>query len=80
MESGYRLDNVGKPIPRHIVERFTVRYGGHEVFAAQLHPAVSTNPYFAFYLRATRSGEVVFTWVDDEGGVVTHTSTLEVED
>jgi sulfur-oxidizing protein SoxZ len=79
MESGYRLDNVGKPIPRHIVERFTVSYDGREVFSARLHPAVSTNPYFAFYLRATRSGEVVFAWADDEGGVVTHTARLEVE-
>jgi sulfur-oxidizing protein SoxZ len=79
MESGFRLDNVGKPIPRHIVERFTCTYDGHEVFAARLHPAVSTNPYFAFHLRATQSGEVVFTWADDQGGVVTHTARLEVD-
>jgi sulfur-oxidizing protein SoxZ len=80
MESGFRLDNVGKPIPRHIVERFTCTYDGREVFRARLHPAVSTNPYFAFHLRATRSGDLVFTWNDDQGGVVTQTARLEVEE
>ena len=79
MESGFRLDNVGKPIPRHIVDTFTCTYDGREVFAVRLHPAVSTNPYFVFNLVATRSGDVVFTWKDDQGGVATHTARLEVE-
>jgi sulfur-oxidizing protein SoxZ len=78
MESGFRVDNVGRNIPRHIVDTFTCAYGGKEVFRAKLHPAVSTNPYFVFYLVATRSGELLFTWTDDRGGVATHTAHLEV--
>jgi sulfur-oxidizing protein SoxZ len=78
MESGFRLDNVGKPIPRHIVDTFTCRYDGRDVFRVKLHPAVSTNPYFLFYTVATQSGELVFTWTDDQGNVVTHTARLEV--
>ena len=39
MESGFRLNNVGKQIPRHIVESFSCEYDGHEVFRAKLHPA-----------------------------------------
>jgi sulfur-oxidizing protein SoxZ len=78
MESGFRLDNVGKPIARHIVDRFTCRYDGRDVFRVKLHPAVSTNPYFVFHAVATQTGALVFTWIDDEGNVATHTAQLEV--
>jgi sulfur-oxidizing protein SoxZ len=32
MESGFRLDNVGRTIPRNIVDSFTCTYGGKQVF------------------------------------------------
>lgn len=67
MESGFRLDNVGKTIPRHIIEWFTCTYGGKEVFRAKLHPAITANPYFAFHIIASESGELVFAWRDDKG-------------
>ena len=78
MESGFRLDNMGRPIPRHIVDSFTCAYDGKEVFRAKLHPAVSTNPYFVFYVIATQSADLLFTWIDDRGGVATHSARLEV--
>ena len=78
MESGFRPDNTGKPIPRNIVKSFTCAYAGKEVFRANLHPAVSTNPYFQFYLVATETADLVFTWTDDRGEVATHTARLEV--
>jgi sulfur-oxidizing protein SoxZ len=78
MESGFRLDNMGRPIARHIVDTFTCAYDGKEVFRAKLHPAVSTNPYFVFYVVATRSADLLFTWTDDRGGVATHSVRLEV--
>ena len=78
MESGFRLDNVGRPIPRHIVDTFTCTYGGKEVFRAQLHPAMSANPYFVFYVTAAQSDDLLFKWTDDHGDVATHTVRLEV--
>ena len=78
MESGFRHDNMGKPIARHIATDFNCRYNGREIFRATLHPAVSTNPYFAFYLVAQDPGELVFTWSDDRGGTVTETVQLDV--
>ena len=78
MESGFRLDNVGHPIPRHIVTAFTCLYGGKEVFRAKLHPAISTNPYFVFYVVAAQSADLSFTWTDDRGEVATHSVRLEV--
>ena len=65
-ESGFRVNNVGRNIPRHIVETFTCQYDGKEVFRAKLHPGVSTNPYLVFYVVATHSADLVFTWTDDQ--------------
>jgi sulfur-oxidizing protein SoxZ len=78
MESGFRVDNMGRTIPRHIVQSFTCTYAGKEVFRVRLHPAVSTNPYFVFHLVATDTAELVFTWTDDQGGVATERALLEV--
>jgi sulfur-oxidizing protein SoxZ len=78
MESGFRYNNVGQLVPRHIVENFTCTYNGREIFRARLHPAVSTNPYFLFHTVATESGELVFTWRDDQGGVATISARIEV--
>lgn len=80
MESGFRLDNTGRPIARHIVETFTCTYDGEEVFRATLHPAVSTNPYFSFYIAATHSADLLFTWTDDHGDVARHSAHLAVSD
>lgn len=78
MESGFRLDNVGQPIPRHIVTDFTCTYAGQQVFRAKLHPAMSANPYFVFYVVATQNGDLLLTWTDDRGEVATHSVRLEL--
>jgi sulfur-oxidizing protein SoxZ len=78
MESGFRLDNIGKNIPRHIIEAFTCTYGGKEVFRATLHPAVTANPYFAFHVVAVETGELVFAWRDDKGNSGEERTSLTV--
>jgi len=78
MESGFRHDNMGRPVPRHIVTSLACRYNGLEILSARLHSAVLTNPYFMFYAVATESGELAFTWTDDQGGVATQTAKIEV--
>ena len=78
MESGFRLDNTGKEIARHIIESFECTCNGREIFRARLHPAVSTNPFLTFYAVAVESGDFVFTWRDDQGGVATVTQNLVV--
>lgn len=78
MDSGFRVDNMGRTIPRHIVETFSCAYNGREIFRVRLHPAISTNPYFLFHAVATESGELVFTWSDDQGGSASQTARIEV--
>lgn len=76
METGYRTGPDGAAIPRRIVHRFTCAYGGEEVFAADLHPAVGANPYLAFSTVAIESGPLTFTWIEDGGSV--HVATAEI--
>jgi sulfur-oxidizing protein SoxZ len=78
MESGFRRDNRGLAIPRHIITSFVVTYAGAEVFRADLFPGVAANPYFGFTTTAVETGEVVFTWSDDRGDVTTERRTLTV--
>jgi sulfur-oxidizing protein SoxZ len=49
------------------------------VFAADLHPAISANPFLAFRTVATRSGELLFRWIDDRGAVREERAAIEVE-
>ena len=78
METGYRRTDMGAPIPRDIIERMTVTYDGATIFAAEMGPGVAANPYFAFTTRASRSGEVVFTWTDGRGATTIERRQLEV--
>jgi sulfur-oxidizing protein SoxZ len=79
METGYRLDNRGAKIPRDIISRFTCVYNGDEVFRAELFPAISANPFIAFSTVATESGELVFSWTDDDGQMQTEIRQITIE-
>ena len=78
METGYRLTERGAPIPRDIVRLFTCTYNGVEVFSAELHPAISANPYITFWTVATESGTLAFTWTGDNGFAVSTSANIVV--
>jgi sulfur-oxidizing protein SoxZ len=67
MEAGFRRDANGRLIPMNVVNAVVCRYGGREVYRAELGPGVAANPYFAFWVRAEASGEVSAEWLDDAG-------------
>jgi sulfur-oxidizing protein SoxZ len=78
METGFRYDHVGKAIPRNIIKEFVCSYNGVEVFRAELHPAVSANPFLAFHTVATESGKIEFKWSGDNGFSATETVDITV--
>ncbi|MSO76906.1 MAG: thiosulfate oxidation carrier complex protein SoxZ [Alphaproteobacteria bacterium] len=78
MESGQRVDDNGRPVPRKILRRFVCTYNGVEVIAADWHPAVASNPYLAFFARAGESGSIEFAWTDDDGTLTRETATIQV--
>ena len=67
METGNRKGKDGKKIPRKIINKFTAKFNGKDVFSADLNPSVSANPYLAFNIKVPGSGEWVFTWLEDGG-------------
>ncbi len=78
METGYRPGADGVVLKRDIIRRFTVRYNGEQVFAAELHQAISANPYIAFHTVATDSGTLAFSWEGDNGFSQTETAAITV--
>ena len=67
METGFRYDNMGRAIPKNVINTLVCRYNGDEVFRAEMGSGISANPYLQFFVRAETSGDLVFEWVDDAG-------------
>lgn len=67
METGYRLTDDGKQIPRNVIRNVSCKYNGAEVFRAETSSGISANPLFTFFVSARESGELVFEWFDDTG-------------
>jgi len=79
METGLRIDRQsGEVVPRNIIEDFTARFNGAEVFRAKLYPFVSANPYIAFPVQVEESGKFEFTWQDANGKTWQVTRTITV--
>ena len=60
METGYRRDSMGQPIPRHIINRFVCTYNGQKVFQTEFFPAIAANPFLSFFTVATETEEMIF--------------------
>jgi sulfur-oxidizing protein SoxZ len=78
METGYRRDYLGRPLPRDIITGFTCTYNGAEVCRAVLHPAIAANPYLTFSIVAMESGTLQFTWTGDNGFTFTEAAMINV--
>ena len=78
METGFRRDHLGVPLPRDIITLFVCTYNGVEICRANLHPSVAANPYIAFSTVATESGTLVFNWSGDGGFTATESARITV--
>ena len=67
METGFRVDSGNNRIAKNAIRDFVCRYNGVEVFSADLSSGIAANPYLQFYTVAEASGNLEFTWIDDEG-------------
>lgn len=78
MESGQRKDKSGNKIPRMILNKFSAKFNGAEIFSADWHPAISANPFMAFHMIANESGTLDLTWIDDNGEVFEKSKDIKV--
>ena len=67
METGFRVDDMGKTIARNTIKDLVCRYDGREVFRASLGSGIAANPYLRVWVTATVTGDLAFEWVDDAG-------------
>jgi len=67
MDSGFLRDIEGVLVKRNVIRHLQCIFHDKEVFRVEPTTGTSANPLFEFYLRATKSGELYFRWVDDKG-------------
>lgn len=67
METGQRRNQDGAIVPRDIIRSFVCTLDGSMVFAMELAPAISANPYIAFPLKVTGPGTLEMVWTNDAG-------------
>lgn len=79
MESGFRRGSRGEVLERDIINLFTCTYNEDIVFKADLFPSIAANPFITFFMKATQSGTLNFSWSDQDGKIWTETRTLTVE-
>jgi sulfur-oxidizing protein SoxZ len=78
METGYRTDENGKPVPRNVIRSFACRYNGEPVFAVRMSSGIAANPYLRFFVTARESGTLDFEWIDDAGARGTAQAAVKV--
>ena len=78
MESGQRKNKDGSVIPRSIINRFTCEFNGTSVIDVKMEPAISTNPYFEFDATIPETGDLKFTWYDDDGSIYEEVKSVKV--
>ena len=78
MHSGRMKDKDGKKIPKRIINKFLVKFNDKQVFAMDLEPSISTNPYIAFPFKAKETGTFNFEWIDDNGEKYTMSRKMTV--
>jgi sulfur-oxidizing protein SoxZ len=80
METGFRYELGGRPVPKNVIHSLVARYGGTEIFRAEMDSGIAANPYLQFHVVATRSGEIEFSWVDEAGERGAERAAISVTD
>lgn len=77
METGFRKDSSGNPIPAWFISEVTAKLNGKDVMKAQWGPSVSKNPFLAFKVKGGKAGDKLsITWVDSKGDTRTDEATV----
>ena len=78
MHSGRMKDTEGNTIPKQIINAFSAKFNGQEVFKMDLEASISTNPYIVFQYKAKESGIFDFEWLDDNGKIYSISKKMSV--
>ena len=77
METGFRKDASGNPVPAWFISEVTAKLNGKVVMQAQWGPSVSKNPYLAFKIKGGQAGDKVnVSWTDSKGDTRSDEATV----
>ncbi len=78
MENGLRTNSTGKIVPEHFIRNLDIHFNGKTVIEAQFGRSVSTNPLFAFKVKAAKANHAfALTWQDSKGLSRTDEATVD---
>jgi sulfur-oxidizing protein SoxZ len=80
METGFRLDDSGRPIQRNVITQVRVLLNGQMILDIEPGTGMSANPYLAFPVTVPANGGTLSVeWIDDAGrrGTVSQLMLLE---
>lgn len=80
METGYRLDDSGRPIQRNVITQVRVLLNGQLILDIEPGTGMAANPYLAFPVTVPPAGGTLSVeWLDDAGrrGSVSQLMLLE---
>jgi len=75
-ETGLKLNAFNQYVPLRIIEQLRCRFLGEEVIRIRPEPAISTNPYFSFFMTADDPGRLEFEWLDTTGEIYTEAALV----
>ena len=68
METGYRKDAAGQPIPAWYITEVSAALNGKPVMSAQWGTAIAKNPFTQFTVKGAKAGDKIsVSWVDSRG-------------
>jgi sulfur-oxidizing protein SoxZ len=68
METGFRTDEAGHPIPAHYITDVEILVQGRTVLSATLSRAVSQDPLLYFRFKGGRAEDIIrVVWTDTSG-------------
>lgn len=68
MRTGRSKNDNGELMPAHFMQLMQVVLNGHVIIDAQTGTGISRNPYFTFYLKDAKVGDVIaVNWQDNRG-------------
>ncbi|MEP7154671.1 MAG: thiosulfate oxidation carrier complex protein SoxZ [Betaproteobacteria bacterium] len=78
METGFRVEPDGSVVKKNLIKWITCKYAGRDVWRAETGSGISANPYFEFFIRADKSGDIEVNWEDDASEKGAVSAKLEV--
>lgn len=68
METGFRVDDSGRPVKRNVITQIRVTLNGKPYLDMEPGTGISSNPYVAFPVTVPpEGGTVAVEWLDDAG-------------